>query len=422
MFGERVGRPRRDLIRAFHSATAPCNLPGVDWVSFQPGPHQNSDQMVAEGPWDILGQRWLFLAICDGYGGPDTARFVADALPQRLLPALALTIRRHCGGLLDRKNCEEASPHIADMLRAQIVDLDYSLMGAVQRACPKPKYLASKEYAMGLIREHASTGVFARAAQGSTLAMAIIAIEDRFMWVAGVGNSTVALSTVDHEGTRRAKRLCTRHTFGNPEEFQRVLAARALSAHAPIDSTHPLLRWSPLTRVIGHVPLKMEHAYMENLFRHVHIDNDVQLSDLVGKIRLPSYLTAEPEVHFVDLKPVWGRDPVLLLFTEGVDHLVDDSFVFNPGTSRGVDTLDIVPALLSDSPDSTVEAILGHDVLPRWSGAERNRAFDVLGNLLGGRNTNRLREVLQKPLSEAERNRFVIRDTSLIIARFLDMR
>lgn len=66
MFGERVGRPRRDLIRAFHSATVPCNLPGVDWVSFQPGPHQNSDQMVAEGPWDILGQRWLFLAVCDG--------------------------------------------------------------------------------------------------------------------------------------------------------------------------------------------------------------------------------------------------------------------------------------------------------------------------------------------------------------------
>lgn len=66
MFGERVGRPRRDLIRAFHNATVPCNLPGVDWVTFQPGPHQNSDQMVAEGPWDILGQRWLFLAVCDG--------------------------------------------------------------------------------------------------------------------------------------------------------------------------------------------------------------------------------------------------------------------------------------------------------------------------------------------------------------------
>lgn len=66
MYGERVGRPRRDLIRAFHNATVPCNLPGVDWVTFQPGPHQTSDQMVAEGPWDILGQRWLFLAVCDG--------------------------------------------------------------------------------------------------------------------------------------------------------------------------------------------------------------------------------------------------------------------------------------------------------------------------------------------------------------------
>lgn len=186
--------------------------------------------------------------------------------------------------------------------------------------------------------------------------------------------------------------------------------------------TNPLIQPVFVFAAIGHVPLKMEPAYMENMFRHVHIDNDVQLSDLAGKIRLPSYLTAEPEVRFVDLKPVWGRDPILLLFTEGVDHLVDDSFVFNPGTSRGVDTLDIVPALLSDSPDPTVEAILGHDVLPRWSGAERNRAFDVLGNLLGGRNTNRLREVLQKPLLEAERNRFVIRDTSLIVARFLEMR
>lgn len=177
--------------------------------------------MVAEGSWDILGQRWIFLAVCDGmsvllisglpwdsritlrvtgYGGPDTTHFVADALPQRLLPALARTIRKHCGGLLDRKNCEEASPgpHIVDMLRTQIVDLDYSLMGAVQRACPKPKHLSDEASAKELIREHMGTGVFARAAQGSTLAMAIVAIDDsdRFMWVAGVGNSTIGESVV----------------------------------------------------------------------------------------------------------------------------------------------------------------------------------------------------------------------------------
>lgn len=80
------------------------------------------------------------------------------------------------------------------MLRTQIVDLDYSLMGAVKRVCPKPKYLSDQESATELIREHMGTGVFARAAQGSTLAMAIIALEDRFMWVAGVGNSTIGES------------------------------------------------------------------------------------------------------------------------------------------------------------------------------------------------------------------------------------
>lgn len=166
----------------------------------------------------------------------------------------------------------------------------------------------------------------------------------------------------------------------------------------------------------------MEKAsYLVHLFSYVHIQGDVQLSDLVGKIRIPSYLTAEPEVHFVDLMPVWDKDPILLLFTEGVDHLVDNSTVFTPGTSRGVDTLDVVPALLSHIPDPKVEAILGHKVQPNWSGEEHNRAFDVLGNLLGGADTERLRKALTYPRMVAERHRFKVRDTSLIVARFWEM-
>ncbi len=114
----------------------------------------------------IPGQLQCSQRALNGYGGPGTSRFVADALPQRLLPALARAIRKDCGGLLDRKNCEEASSHIVDMLQKQIVELDYSLRGAVQRACLEPKKL-SKEDTTELIREYMSTSVFARAAQGS---------------------------------------------------------------------------------------------------------------------------------------------------------------------------------------------------------------------------------------------------------------
>lgn len=126
-----------------------------------------------------------------GYGGSDTSSFLADALPHRIRPALEQVIRRHCSGLLNRTNCEQASPEIIAMLKRQVVDLDNSLLGAAIRACPNPRKINNKWDAEKLIRDDLSTGVLARAAQGSTLAMALIAIDDHFMWVAGVGNSTI---------------------------------------------------------------------------------------------------------------------------------------------------------------------------------------------------------------------------------------
>ena len=64
MAHSRLDAARQTLLEAFHSKK--FTEPTVHTVTFQPfGPARNADRMTVEH-WSILGQRWLFLAVCDG--------------------------------------------------------------------------------------------------------------------------------------------------------------------------------------------------------------------------------------------------------------------------------------------------------------------------------------------------------------------
>lgn len=122
-------------------------------------------------------------------------------------------------------------------------------------------------------------------------------------------------------------------------------------------------------------------------------------------------------MRFVDLDPVWSESSTLLVFTDGVDNLVDSYFVFTPEKHSGADPVNVVSSLLSGEVNHEVERALGHPIDPHWSGAENNRAVNILGNLLGGTNVQRLEMVTDEGRLRdiGEDWQFHIDDTSIIV-------
>ncbi|KAH9902909.1 phosphatase 2C-like domain-containing protein [Cubamyces lactineus] len=391
----------------------------VHSVSFQPlgQERHNQDHMVTK-KWVIGGQRWLFLALCDGNHGHLTADYVVETLPERVKQRLETLIKESLGGFLDCVNVEEADPAVKSMLEAVVLELDEELANAIRDICPSPQDLTEDD-ARSLVNEHRQ--VIKRAVQGTTLAMALIAPDDRFMWALGVGNSTIAISTTDDTGKRHAERLLNAHSFEDPREHVRF------SLHHPsAESQKGLIHNKRLfgrllaSRTIGNHHLKMDKAYAHYLFQYVDMGKKKLFpSNLDKTVLSPPYLTAEPSIRFVDLKPMWDQDLYVLLFSDGVDSIVDGSCLGQPttGARSGADPVNVVSALLSYFADPDVERILGHHVQPRWNGPRGNVALDVLGNLLGGMDAAKLEKATKRPVVRSAGDHR-LDDTTIVVARF----
>ena len=131
--------------------------------------------------------------------------------------------------------------------------------------------------------------------------------------------------------------------------------------------------------------------------------------------KTPPYIIARPSLRYLDLNPFRARHPILILFTDGVDNLVSGRFVFQ-STPRKEEPSAVVGALLGDEVGLQVEGILGHRVEHGWQGCDGNRAIEVLGNLLGGTDIQRLSMTMDlELLSDTDDTRFYIDDTSIIV-------
>ena len=133
----------------------------------------------------------------------------------------------------------------------------------------------------------------------------------------------------------------------------------------------------------------------------------------------PPYLIVEPPVRFIDLQPHCEAeaDPIVILFSDGVDCLVDGCFNFSPDVHRKSNPCQVVAALLQDDVDPFVEEALEHKVELRWTGPNGNKAVDVLGNLLGGTNVDKLKMVMDQEIlvDRTATSGFYIDDVSIII-------
>jgi pyruvate dehydrogenase phosphatase len=162
--------------------------------------------------------------------------------------------------------------------------------------------------------------------------------------------------------------------------------------------------------------LKFHSSFLTQIFSYLPTTASASYIPGITKYsKTPPYVIAKPSLRYINLQPFRERNPILLLFTDGVDNLVSGTFD-SKAMPRKDDPSDVVGALLGDKVGSRVKGILGHEVEPRWHGCNGNRAIEVLGNLLGGTDVGRLSETMNPPtFTDANAAEIYIDDTSIIV-------
>jgi pyruvate dehydrogenase phosphatase len=127
------------------------------------------------------------------------------------------------------------------------------------------------------------------------------------------------------------------------------------------------------------------------------------------------YLIATPDVKYIDLQDFHNRNPILLLFTDGIDLLASGGFD-SKAVRRKDEPSTIVCALLSEQDEQRLVGILGHGVKSKWYEGDGNKVIEILGNLLGGTDAGQLAMTMDPEIISAANNvEFYVDDTSLIV-------
>ncbi|TBU55336.1 hypothetical protein BD310DRAFT_1029655, partial [Dichomitus squalens] len=272
---------------------------------------------------------------------------VTRKLPNGICLALEDILENTLSNRLDWGNMEVAQPIIASMLSQMVEALNGLIGEAVQKLCRHPNALR-EEQARALVESEKYRERLLGAFNRSTLAAALVNVTHQFMWAVGVGDSSAALSIADPDGSRRAHRLCDMHTLKDPQEYFRAWMCHGQGETDIIE--HDLL-------------LQLPSPYLQRLFRFLPYEGHADLTTMHKRIKTPpyypthelakdlDYVIATPSVQSTDLRPFRDSDPLLMLFSDDVDHIINGYFVFGAGTSGNGDACEVVSKLLQDCPD-----------------------------------------------------------------------
>ncbi|KAK0466550.1 protein serine/threonine phosphatase 2C [Armillaria novae-zelandiae] len=348
---------------------------GVHSVTFQPTPGAlNEDRFVAQ-EWLIHGRPWKFLAVFDGHGGPFTAEYAAANVP-RLIEEELRDVLEECQGRSQNTLIEK----VKKLLRQKIEDFDEDIGDAVKNLCSDPLALSYPE-AQDLV--DANRDVFQRAFSGSTLALALIDEERNNLWVAGLGDSTVALACEDQNQTGYSEALLTVHNTRTPKEYLNIAMMHPSEEKDTVMEDGLLLGVVPYTRCLGEYALKLPAGFsMELFFKLPRGQRPRSYWDGVRHYNVtPPYVLNAPGIRHIDLAPLRQYKATLVLYTCGVDAIVN-SHTRRTRKQNKPDPAAVVGTLVGSRLDeASIQETLNHGAELSWTG---NRATELLGNLMAG--------------------------------------
>jgi pyruvate dehydrogenase phosphatase len=115
--------------------------------------------------------------------------------------------------------------------------------------------------------------------------------------------------------------------------------------------------------------------------------------------KTPPYLHSRPEVKHIDLVSIRAQRPVLLLYSDGVDLIVNGDSRFPQERGYLGPAPVVMGGLVGDRVDlEFMRSVFEHEVELNWDGSGGNRAVELLGNILGGTDAQRLEQVVDSRL------------------------
>ncbi|KAK0468887.1 phosphatase 2C-like domain-containing protein [Armillaria novae-zelandiae] len=335
----------------------------------------------------------------DGHGGEYTAGYGAANFPDRIQQELRKVLPE-----CPNRSRKTLMSRINKLLFWQIHYFDMEIGDAVLKLCPDPSLLDDDE-AQALV--DANKDIFQRAFSGTTLSVALLDEERDNLWVAGLGDSTVALAFEDEDGLGEGERLLTLHCTSMPKEYCRIIMLHPSAEKHTIMKDDRLLGTLLPTRGLGDHPLKFKSIFSTKLFFKLPTGTRTQryLDGAQHYNQTPPYVLNAADVRFIDLAPLRHRKPTLVLFTDGVDIIVDGETEVDedPETLVRTNPAVVVGKLLgSRINDSYARRMLEHGVEVSWAGENGNRATELLRNLMAGTST----EAFAKFLGPAEHGKW----------------
>ncbi|KAK0479435.1 phosphatase 2C-like domain-containing protein [Armillaria luteobubalina] len=348
---------------------------GVHSVTFQQTPDAaNEDRFVAQN-WLIHGRPWKFLAVFDGHGGAFTAEHAAANLP-RLIEEELRDVLEEC----QRRSRNTLIDKVKKLLRQKIEDFDEDIGDAVLNLCSDPSALSYPD-AQDLV--DANRDVFQRAFSGSTLALALIDEERNNMWVAGLGDSTVALACEDQDQIGYGEALLTLHNTRTPKEYLNIAMMHPSEEKDTVMADGLLLGVTPYTRSLGEYALKLPAEFATRLFFKLpRGQRERSYWDGVRYYNVtPPYVLNAPAIRHIDLAALRQYKATLVLYTCGVDAIVN-SHTRRTRKQDKPDPAAVVGTLVGSRLDeASIQETLNHGAELSWTG---NRATELLGNLMAG--------------------------------------
>ena len=130
----------------------------------------------------------------------------------------------------------------------------------------------------------------------------------------------------------------------------------------------------------------------------------------------PPYIKASSEARHFDLTLIREFSPILLLYTDGVDAIINGAGLFRQENPCRHDPATVMGTLLGDNIDERfMRDVFDHEVELKWHG-EGNRAVELLGNILAGTDPDRLTQVLNPDLlSDNNEKDIYVDDTTIVL-------
>ncbi|KAI0635795.1 protein serine/threonine phosphatase 2C [Trametes polyzona] len=404
---------REEFVRLCHSGQDPT---GAHTATFQPLVQLriNEDRCTVHS-WSIAGQEWVFLGLCDGHTDCELiSEHTITHLPDRLRQCIDDFIQGELHGATDRDTLLSHAKLLSAALGREVQAFDEEIGAKIKEICPEPEKLTEEQ---GKILLEENIDIIRLAYQGCTFVAAFINVTSQCMWTVNLGDSSVGISTRMENGRRKWKPLYKVHAMTTPDEYFRVSLHHPSSEQDIIGADGRLLGFLGMTRAIGDYRLKFPAAYITHLFRFLPADEISHPDPAI--LKTPPYVSNRPSTRFIDLQPLQDKDPIVLMFSDGVDCAAAQyRKLSHPGVEyeRFVDAGELLSQLLGNEDDrAEAEALLGHPVEQGWLGAG-NRAVELLGNVFGGTDAGRIEDVNRQAnvTSWDDKPSFYVDDTTLI--------